>query len=120
VAGRARPQSSEDLPLVMFALTVFSLVLSPLQNAISRLYERQCDRYALQRTKNPAAYRSAFWKLARVNKAATRRSANGWRWRMWRRTRRIAPSRRFHLFFLRHQKNAGRSLCVRWAGNVVA
>ena len=42
---------------------------SPLQNAISRFYERQCDRYALARTHNPTAYRSAFWKLARLNKA---------------------------------------------------
>jgi STE24 endopeptidase len=60
-----------SLPLVMFTLTVFSLVLSPLQNAISRHYERQCDRYALVRTHNPTAYRSAFWKLARLNKADT-------------------------------------------------
>jgi STE24 endopeptidase len=60
-----------SLPLVMFTLTVFSLALSPLQNAISRHYERQCDRYALARTKNSAAYRAAFWKLARLNKADT-------------------------------------------------
>lgn len=57
------------LPLVMFTLTTFMLLLAPLQNAISRHYERQCDRYALQRTKMPAAYRSAFLKLARLNKA---------------------------------------------------
>ena len=56
------------LPLVMFTLTVFTLVLSPLQNVISRYYERQCDRYALTRTANPTAYRSAFNKLARLNK----------------------------------------------------
>lgn len=60
-----------SLPLVMFTLTAFSLIISPLQNAISRFYERQCDRYALVRTKNPTAYRSAFWKLARLNKADT-------------------------------------------------
>lgn len=60
-----------SLPLVMFTLTVFSLALSPLQNAISRFYERQCDRYALNRTQNATAYRSAFWKLARLNKADT-------------------------------------------------
>lgn len=59
------------LPLVMFTLTAFSLIISPLQNAISRHYERQCDRYALLRTKNPASYRSAFLKLARLNKADT-------------------------------------------------
>jgi STE24 endopeptidase len=60
-----------SLPLVMFTLTAFSLLLSPLQNAISRFYERQSDRYALTRTSNPGAYRSAFWKLARLNKADT-------------------------------------------------
>jgi STE24 endopeptidase len=65
----AAPTSA--LPLVMFTLTVFSLALSPLQNAISRFYERQSDRYALTRTHNPTAYRSAFWKLARLNKADT-------------------------------------------------
>jgi STE24 endopeptidase len=59
---------TRTLPLVMFTLTVFTLVLSPLQNIISRYYERQCDRYALSRTGNRAAYRSAFNKLARLNK----------------------------------------------------
>ena len=63
----AAPTSS--LPLVMFTLTAFMLVLAPLQNAISRHYERQCDRYALVRTENAAAYRSAFTKLAKLNKA---------------------------------------------------
>src|SRR4051812_47276680 len=50
------------LPLVMFTLTAFSLIISPLQNAISRHYERQCDRYALMRTKNASSYRTAFLK----------------------------------------------------------
>ena len=53
------------LPLLMLALTVFSLLLEPLQNAISRRYERQCDRYALERTGMREAYVSAFRKLAR-------------------------------------------------------
>jgi STE24 endopeptidase len=53
----------------MFTLTAFMLLLAPLQNAISRHYERQCDRYALARTKNAPAYRSAFTKLAKLNKA---------------------------------------------------
>src|SRR6185295_1987979 len=56
------------LPMLMFALAVSSLVLQPVQNIISRRYERQCDRYALERTKLAAAYRSAFCKLARLNK----------------------------------------------------
>jgi STE24 endopeptidase len=60
---------TSSLPLVMFTLGLFMTLLSPLQNAISRHYERQCDRYALRRTGNQAAYRSAFMKLAKLNKA---------------------------------------------------
>lgn len=57
------------LPLVLFVLAVFGLLFSPLQNALSRFYERQCDQYALERTRDKDAYRSAFIKLARINKA---------------------------------------------------
>ena len=39
-----------------------------MQNAISRRYERQSDRYALRRTGLKDAYVSAFRKLARLNK----------------------------------------------------
>jgi STE24 endopeptidase len=56
------------LPLVMLILTVFGTLLEPLQNVISRHYERQCDRYALERTGLKASYLSAFAKLARLNK----------------------------------------------------
>jgi STE24 endopeptidase len=59
---------ASTLPLLMLVLTVFALVLEPLQNIISRRYERQCDRYALTRTGLPRAYVSAFRKLARLNK----------------------------------------------------
>jgi STE24 endopeptidase len=57
------------LPLLLLVLSVFGLLLSPLQNALSRFYERQCDRYALDHTHNNDAYRSAFIKLARINKS---------------------------------------------------
>jgi STE24 endopeptidase len=57
------------LPLLMLVLALFGLVLSPAQNAVSRFFERQCDRYALRRTGLPDAYRSAFVKLARLNKS---------------------------------------------------
>jgi len=67
------PLSAHDLPvstlpLLMLVLTLFSLVLEPLQNAFSRRFERQCDRYALHRTGLRDAYISAFRKLARLNK----------------------------------------------------
>jgi STE24 endopeptidase len=57
------------LPLLLLVLTVFGLVLAPAQNALSRFFERQCDRYALERTGAPDSYRSAFVKLARMNKS---------------------------------------------------
>ena len=57
-----------SLPLLMLILTVFGLLLEPLQNAVSRRFERQCDRYALERTGLKDAYISAFRKLARLNK----------------------------------------------------
>lgn len=57
------------LPLLLLVLTAFGLLLTPLQNALSRSFERQCDQYALDRTGMPGAYRSAFQKLARMNKA---------------------------------------------------
>lgn len=55
--------------MVMLMLTVFATVVEPLQNSISRRYERQCDRYALRQTGVKAWYLSAFRKLARMNKA---------------------------------------------------
>jgi STE24 endopeptidase len=57
------------LPLILLVLSLFGLTLSPAHNAISRFYERQCDRYALDKTGNPSAYRSAFIKLAHINKS---------------------------------------------------
>jgi STE24 endopeptidase len=57
------------LPLLLLVLSLFGLALTPVQNAISRFYEVQCDTYALRRTSNPGAYRSTFQKLAEMNKA---------------------------------------------------
>jgi STE24 endopeptidase len=57
-----------SLPILMLTLTIFATVLEPLQNAISRHYERQCDRYALERTGRADAYIAAFEKLAKLNK----------------------------------------------------
>ena len=57
------------LPLLLLVLTIFGLLLAPLQNAISRAFEVQCDLYALERTGDREAYRSAFLKLAETNKS---------------------------------------------------
>jgi STE24 endopeptidase len=56
------------LPMLMFVLSIFSLVLGPLQNVMSRRFERQCDRFALVQTGMREAYISAFRKLAKLNK----------------------------------------------------
>ncbi len=58
------------LPLLGLLLGAVSLVLTPLQNAISReLIERPADRYALDLTGNSAAFVGAMEKLGRMNLA---------------------------------------------------
>ncbi len=56
------------MPLLMLVLSVVSLLMLPLQNIVSRRFERQCDRYALEKTGLRAAYISAFQKLSKLNK----------------------------------------------------
>jgi STE24 endopeptidase len=60
--------SPARLPFILLMLTLFAMVIEPLQNAVSRRFERQSDRYALDRTGLRDAYRSAFRKLAKLNK----------------------------------------------------
>jgi STE24 endopeptidase len=57
------------LPLLWLIMELISLVAEPAKNAVSRHFERQCDTYALDRTGLVNAYRSAFRKLAKLNKA---------------------------------------------------
>lgn len=56
------------IPFLVFILALFATCVEPIQNFLSRVYERQSDRYALRRTGDPAAFISAFEKLARLNK----------------------------------------------------
>ena len=56
------------LPMIMFVLTLFPTILEPLQNAVSRVFERQADRYALKRTDLRDEYVAAFQKLSKLNK----------------------------------------------------
>jgi len=58
----------DTLPFVLLILTLFAMLMEPLQNAVSRRFEGQCDRYALERTGLQDAYLSAFRKLAKLNK----------------------------------------------------
>lgn len=57
------------LAWIMLAMGILSTMFGPLRNAVSRRFERQCDRYALDRTGMRDAFRSAFRKLAAINKA---------------------------------------------------
>lgn len=67
--GYAAFDDPAALPLVLLVLSLFGLLLMPAQNALSRFFEFQCDRYALRRTGRADAFRSAFGKLARMNKS---------------------------------------------------
>lgn len=57
------------MPLMALALGAFGLITMPLGNWYSRRREVAADRYALETTRNPAAFISAFEKLANQNLA---------------------------------------------------
>ena len=59
------------LPLLVLWLGVYSLVMSPLSNVLSRKYEYEADRYAIEKTGNAAAFASTMKKLAEMNLADT-------------------------------------------------
>ncbi len=55
------------LSQIMLISSLFPLAISPITNAISRRFERQCDSDALRLTGNAQAYRTAFQQLCRLN-----------------------------------------------------
>jgi STE24 endopeptidase len=63
------PADPAGLPLLALTLFGLSLVALPVQNAISRHFERQADRAALELTGNRAAYVKVEVNLARSNLA---------------------------------------------------
>ncbi len=54
-------------PAVCMALAVSGFMLLPIQNAISRRFERACDRYAIEKTNDPEAFITTMEKLAEQN-----------------------------------------------------
>ena len=62
------------LPLLLLAGGAVSLALMPVANALSRAHERRADRYALEMTKNVAAFVSAMKRLGAQNLAEERPS----------------------------------------------
>ncbi len=63
------PGDVAALPLLLMATALFSLISMPLVNAYSRWRERRADRYALQVTEAPTAFRHAMKRLANQNLA---------------------------------------------------
>lgn len=57
------------LPLLGLLLMLFGLVTGPINNALSRAHERQADAYALNKTRNKAAFISAMQRLSVMNLA---------------------------------------------------
>lgn len=55
------------LPLLGVWLGIYSFVTTPLNNMLSRLLERQADRFALERTPDQSIFVSAMKKLASMN-----------------------------------------------------
>lgn len=55
------------IPLVILFFTLISIVSMPLQNGVSRVFERQADREALILTRNPEAFVTLKVNLAHSN-----------------------------------------------------
>lgn len=74
-AGRNRlfhlggPADVAAMPLFLLTLLLLTLASLPLQNTISRRFERQADRTSLELTRNPQAFIRAEIDLARSNLA---------------------------------------------------
>jgi STE24 endopeptidase len=65
--GFTGPGDIAGLPALAIVLGAFGLVTQPLNNAFSRWRERLADTYSLQSTGKPAAFASAFARLANQN-----------------------------------------------------
>jgi STE24 endopeptidase len=57
------------LPLLSLIFSAFAIVMMPIQNGLSRAFERQADRFALEITQNPDAFISMMSKLGSQNLA---------------------------------------------------
>ena len=78
VGGRIGLEGPSDLagmPLLVLAAAAVSLAMLPVSRAISRRWERGADRFALELTRNPAAFISALRRLGAQNLAEERPSA---------------------------------------------
>ena len=70
--GGVRGDELATLPLLALFLAGFGVAITPLQNAVSRHFERQGDGFAARETGYPEAFVSALGKLEKMNKADRR------------------------------------------------
>ncbi len=56
-----------SLPAILFAITLFSALAAPAENAFSRRLEKAADRYAIGLTSRPDAFISCMERLAEQN-----------------------------------------------------
>ena len=67
VFGLSGVADPAGLPALMILLSLYQLITMPIENAFSRWRERLADDYALDSTKKPNAFASAFTRLANQN-----------------------------------------------------
>jgi STE24 endopeptidase len=65
--GASGPGDPRVIPFVLFLGSVLELAVQPFANAISRRWERACDRFSLDLTRDPAAYERTHHLLALEN-----------------------------------------------------
>ncbi|MGD9677730.1 MAG: M48 family metallopeptidase [Vulcanibacillus sp.] len=64
VWGIKRLSNINSLPLILLVISLFSFIISPIENSVSRQIERITDAYAIKMTANKEAAISAFQKLS--------------------------------------------------------
>jgi STE24 endopeptidase len=72
--GIVSKSDAAALPILLLAGGAVSLAFTPVVNALSRAHERRADRYALEMTRNAAAFTSAMKRLGALNLAEDRPS----------------------------------------------
>ena len=65
--GASGPGDPRVIPFVLFLGSVLELAVQPLANAVSRRWERDCDRFSLDLTRDPEAYERTHHLLALEN-----------------------------------------------------
>lgn len=67
--GASGPGDPRVAPFLLLFAAAVGLVAAPLQSALSRRWEYQCDRFALEQVGDLAAFESAFALLSQANLA---------------------------------------------------